>query len=258
MDHSQQAPQHLRVETGRIARVTLARPPLNILNIEMMSELARVLRDLAPHEPALVVLQAEGRAFSAGADVGDHRPELVGGMLEVFHSVFHALDALEAPVIAKVHGAALGAGCELVTVCDLVYAARSATFGQPEIRLGAFPPLAAVELPRVVGARRAAEMILGGGPIGAEEAAGWGLVNRVWPDEDFEAGAETAIAGLAGHSRTVLAMAKAALRLGRGRSAEEALPEIEVLYLDKLMKTQDAREGIAAFLEKRAPVFRDL
>lgn len=249
--------EFIRVTPGRVARITLARAPLNVLHMPMLAELYRALREIVIGEPAVLVLDAEGRAFSAGVDVADHTADRVGGMLELFHSVFRAMEAVEAPIIARVHGAALGGGCELVAACDLVVASASATFGQPEIKVGVFPPVAAIELPRLVGPRRAAEMLLAGEALSAEEARTAGLVNRVFPDADFDAGAEEFIGRVAQHGRLVLAFSKAALRASRGRSLEEALPDLEVLYLDKLMRTQDAREGIAAFLEKRPPRFTD-
>ncbi len=258
MTEKREPMKHVAVAVGRVARVTLQRPPVNVLNLEMLGELERTFRELIPSEPAVVVLEAEGRAFCAGVDIADHTEDRVGGMLEVFHSVFAAMNALDVPLVALVKGAALGGGCELVCACDMVLASRSATFGQPEIKVGVFPPVAAVELQRVVGPRRAAEMILTGEPFSAQQAAAIGLVNRVLPDEEFDQQAEAFLGLLSRHSRPVLSFTKQALRLGRNQTLEQALPELEVLYLDKLMQTQDAREGIRAFMEKRPPRFQDL
>jgi cyclohexa-1,5-dienecarbonyl-CoA hydratase len=249
--------KHVRLEEGRVARVILQRPPVNVLNIEMLAELERTFRELPAAEPAVVVLSGEGRAFCAGVDITDHTEDRVGGMLEIFHSVFGAMELLDVPLVAQVQGAALGGGCELITACDIVLASRSAKFGQPEIQVGAFPPVAAVELPRVIGPRRAAEMIFTGEPWTADEAAAAGLVNRVYPDDDFAQAAEEFVQLISRHSRAVLSHTKQALAVGRGRTLAEALPELEVLYLDKLMQTQDAREGLKAFMEKRPPRFRD-
>lgn len=249
--------KHVRLEEGRVARVILQRPPVNVLNIEMLAELERTFRELPASEPAVVVLSGEGRAFCAGVDITDHTEDRVGGMLEVFHSVFAAMAVLDVPIIAKVQGAALGGGCELIAACDLVLASRSAKFGQPEIQVGAFPPVAAVELPRVMGPRRAAEMIFTGEPWTADDAAAAGLVNRVYDDEEFAQKAEEFVQLVSRHSRPVLSFTKQAITLGRGRTLAEALPDLEVLYLDKLMQTQDAREGLRAFMEKRPPRFQD-
>ena len=250
--------RHVRVDSSRVARLVLKRPPLNVMNLEMLAEMRRGLEEAARAEPAVLVLAAEGRAFSAGVDVADHTEDKVARMLETFHGIFRILERTQAPIVALVKGAALGGGCELVMACDLVLAARSATFGQPEIQLGAFPPVAALLLPHLIGERRASELLLTGEPLSAEEAAGAGLINRVFPDEEFDAQAEEFLVRLARHSRAVLALTKAAIRLGRGRPFSEALPEVESLYLNKLMKTHDAREGIAAFMEKRPPDYKDV
>jgi len=249
--------KYVRLEEGRVARVVLQRPPVNVLNIEMLAELERTFRELPASEPAVVVLAGDGRAFCAGVDITDHTEDRVGGMLEIFHSVFAAMAVLDVPLIAQVQGAALGGGCELITACDIVLASRSAKFGQPEIQVGSFPPVAAVELQRVVGPRRAAEMIFTGEPWTADEAAAAGLVNRVYPDEEFAQRTEEFVQLVSRHSRPVLSFTKQALTLSQGRTLAEALPELEVLYLDKLMQTQDAREGLQAFMDKRPPRFRD-
>ncbi|MCZ6650602.1 MAG: enoyl-CoA hydratase-related protein [Acidobacteria bacterium] len=249
--------QHVAVENDRVARITLRRPPLNVLNLEMLAELGQAFTSVSRDRPAVVVLAAEGKIFSAGVDIADHTEEKVGGMLELFHAIFRTMADLDAPVIALAQGAALGGGCELITACDLVVAAESARFGQPEIRVGAFPPVAAVELPMAMGPRRAAEMLFTGETLSAEEAAAGGLINQVFPDATFAADAAAYVELVSRHSGPVLAYTKEALRLGRGRTLQEALPDLETLYLDKLMKTQDAREGLKAFMEKRRPNFQD-
>jgi cyclohexa-1,5-dienecarbonyl-CoA hydratase len=250
--------QHVAVAGGRVARITLRRPPLNVLNLEMLGELNRAFTHVASEQPAVVVLAAEGKAFSAGVDIADHTEDKVGGMLELFHKIFLTMDGMDAPIIALVQGAALGGGCELIMACDLVLAAHSATFGQPEIRVGAFPPVAAVELPRIVGARRAAEMLFTGEGLDAGAAAAAGLINHAFPADTFAAEAEKFIGKVSRNSGVVLAYTKQAIRMGRGRTLAEALPDLETLYLDKLMKSHDAREGLTAFMEKRRPEFKDL
>jgi cyclohexa-1,5-dienecarbonyl-CoA hydratase len=249
--------QYVAVDSGRVARITLNRPPLNVLNLEMLAELDRAFKKVAAEQPAVLVLAAEGKAFSAGVDIADHTEDKVGGMLELFHNVFHTMNDMDAPIIALVQGAALGGGCELITACDMVLAASSAKFGQPEILVGAFPPVAAVELPRVVGVRRAAEMLLTGEGLDAAAAAAAGLINHVFADDTFAAEAERFINKVSRNSGAVLAYTKEAMRMGRGRSLAEALPDLETLYLDKLMQTHDAREGLSAFMEKRRPDFQD-
>ncbi|MFQ5671026.1 MAG: enoyl-CoA hydratase/isomerase family protein [Acidobacteriota bacterium] len=247
----------VRLEPGRVSRVILSRPPVNVLDLAMIRDLHSAFQRAASSDPAVIVLGAEGRAFSAGVDIADHTEDRVAGMLESFHAVFKIMASLPAPLVAAVQGAALGGGCELVAACDLVVAAASATFGQPEIRVGVFPPVAAVELQALLGPRRAAEMILTGESLDAREALAAGLVNRVYPDETFAACAEEFIGSVSRHSRPVLALAKQALRLGRGRPLAAALPDIEAIYLHQLMALADAREGLQAFMDKRPPRYQD-
>lgn len=242
---------------GAVARITLARPPLNILTVPMMQELNAAL-EAAAGEPALraLVLAAEGKAFSAGVAVEDHVGDRVGPMLETFHRAFRLLDRLDCATIAVVHGAALGGGAELAAFCDLVIAGEGATIGQPEIRLGVFPPVAAWRYPRRVGEARAAQLLLTGETLRARDAERIGLVDRVVPDAELRAAAEAAIGLYASKSAAALRLAKRALREAAGRPFEQAIDALERLYLERLMATEDAHEGLQAFLEKRQPIWR--
>jgi len=244
----------------RIARITLARPPLNVFNIAMMREIGDALgecalqRDLA----AIVFAAAPGaRAFSAGVAVEEHVPATVFQMLEAFHSIFRGLRQIAKPVIAVVDGPALGGGCELVAACDIVIASERAHFGQPEIKLGVFPPVAAILLPRVIGEKRARELILTGDLIDAAEALRLGLVNYVLPSAELEQKTENILAKLRELSASSLAMTRAALDLGGQSDFDAALVEVENLYLHELMKTKDAQEGSRAFMERRKPEWRN-
>ena len=182
--------QHIRFRVeGRVARVTFARPPLNIFTIAMMREVDAALTEcMGMRDVVAVVFDAvEGsRAFSAGVSVEEHQPETVYQMLESFHDVFRTLDQMSKPALALVDGAALGGGCELVAGCDIVVAAARARFGQPEIKLGVFPPVAAVLLPRIMGERRARELLLTGEIFDAQEALRTGLVSYVVEAEQLE------------------------------------------------------------------------
>lgn len=250
--------RYLRMlEDGEVARITLARPPLNILTIEMMEELGRALRSVAegPGVRALV-LGAEGKAFSAGVAVEDHLGERVKPMLEAFHQIFRHLHSLDLPTVAVVQGPALGGGAELATFCDLVIASETATLGQPEIKVGVFPPIAALWYPRRVGEARALQLLLSGEVISAREAERIGLVDRVVPPEELEQAVAAALAKFTDGSAVVLRLIKRAVREGRGRDFEAALTALEGLYHTELMQTEDAEEGLRAFVEKRPPVWK--
>jgi cyclohexa-1,5-dienecarbonyl-CoA hydratase len=146
--------QHIRFRIDdRVARITFARPPLNIFNIAMMREIAQALAQSAQREIAAIVFAADKdcRAFSAGVAVEEHVQETIYQMLDSFHAIFRQLEQIAKPVIAAVDGAALGGGCELVAACDIVIASDRSRFGVPEIKLGVFPPVATVLLPLVIG-----------------------------------------------------------------------------------------------------------
>jgi len=241
-----------------VARITLNRPPLNILNIAMMQEINSALDALGSRADAKVlVIDHEGKAFSAGVDIKDHTAEKVDAMIEVLHRIFQLLGALELPTLAVVKGPALGAGCELATFCDMVLASQQATFGVPEIKVGVFPPIAAAVLPRLIGRNRALEMIFTGEVVGAEEARQMGLVNRVFPAEGFREKVDEFIAKLTSLSAPVLKLAKRAVDRGLYLSVTEAMSKAEEIYLDDLMRTEDAHEGLQAFLEKRKPHWKN-
>ena len=176
-------------------------------------------------------------------------------MVEVFHGIFRRLERLDVPTVAALNGVALGGGCELALACDMIVAAEHAKIGQPEIRLGVFPPVAAVLLPRLVPPARAMELLLGGGTLTAAEALAVGLVNRVLPLEVFAAQVGAFVEPFLRLSGAALKTTKRAVRAAAGRGFDEALAAAEHIYLDELMKTADAHEGLASFMEKRAPVW---
>jgi cyclohexa-1,5-dienecarbonyl-CoA hydratase len=253
--------QHISFEEGSgIARLTLNKPPYNVLDIAMMREIITALEGLEGEGAVKVVLfeAAEGsKAFSAGVDVSEHTADKVEEMIDVFHRIFRLLDALDVPTVAVVNGAALGGGCELALFCDIVIASERASFGQPEIQVGVFPPVAAVELPGIVGPKKALELLLTGDRIRAAEAERLGLVNRVVPPEELGETADELVGKLTKQSSAVLRLTKRAVRLGRAGSFAEGLSAVEELYLGPLMATEDAHEGLAAFMEKRSPVWKD-
>jgi len=247
-----------RIE-DRAARITFARPPLNVLSIAMMREIGDALKECAQESDlAAIVFDAapQSRAFCAGVAVEEHVPETVFQMLDSFHSVFRMLGQVSRPVIGVVDGLALGGGCELAAACDIVIAGERARFGQPEIKLGVFPPVAAILLPRIIGEKRARELILSGDMIEATEALRLGLVNYVVPPAELEQKLQSVLAKLRDLSASSLAMTRMALDLGAGTRFQSALGEVEDLYLNELMKTEDAHEGVRSFMEKRKPEWR--
>jgi cyclohexa-1,5-dienecarbonyl-CoA hydratase len=253
--------QHIRFSIDdRVARITFARPPLNVFNIAMMREIGEALNDCAQTvDLAAIVFDAapDSRAFSAGVAVEEHVPETIFQMLDSFHSVFRMLAQVSKPVIAVVDGPALGGGCELVAACDIVIAGERARFGQPEIKLGVFPPVATILLPRIIGEKRARELILTGDMIDAEEALRLGLVSSVTSSAELEQKTQSVLNKLRELSASSLGLTRAALELGGRQSFESALVEVENLYLHELMKTEDANEGVRAFMEKRKPEWRN-
>ncbi|MDT4966014.1 MAG: enoyl-CoA hydratase [Acidobacteriota bacterium] len=244
----------------RVARITFARPPLNVFNIAMMEEINDAINDCSSRRDVVAIVfdaAAGSRAFSAGVAVEEHGEETIYRMLDSFHGIFRALEAAGKPTLAVVDGAALGGGCELVAGCDIVIASDQARFGQPEIKLGVFPPIAAILLPRLIGDKRARELILTGELIDASEALRLGLVNVVVPRSELAQKTREFLVKLRELSGPALEAAKRAIDLSRGLQFEDALKRVEDLYLNELMKTEDAHEGIKAFMEKRKPRWKD-
>lgn len=248
----------VRVSTeAGLARVTLDRPPLNVLTIAMMRELAAALGTAATDSAVRVIrIDGEGRAFSAGVDVGEHLDEHLVPMMDALDALFRAFETVPQPVVAVVHGACLGGGLEVASGCDLCVASETATFGQPEIKLGVFAPPATVLLPRLIGERAAAGLLLTGEPVDAQEAKRLGIVTALLPAEGFAQAAEAWVARLTAMSGPGLRAAKRALVEQRDRPARAAHERLHRIYLDELMTTEDAHEGLRAFLDKRPPVWR--
>jgi cyclohexa-1,5-dienecarbonyl-CoA hydratase len=251
--------KHIQTEfKDGVATLTLNRAPLNVLNIEMMEEINTYLEELKEEKSLkLLVIQAMGKAFSAGVDVGEHMGDMVYKMIEAFHRIFRLMDALKVPSIAVVNGSALGGGCELALYCDMVIATERAKFGQPEIQVGVFPPIAALIFPRMIGRKKALEMILSGDIISAQEALALGLINKVVPEASLPQEVGGFIEKLKKLSGIVLKLAKEATLAGLNDDMDQGLKVIEKIYLDRLMKTHDAIEGLKAFLEKRKPTWKD-
>ena len=241
-----------------VAKITLKQPPLNIIDIPMIEEISGALASIGSDGSVKVLTMGhEGKAFSAGVSIKDHSPDRVNEMLEKFHGMFRLLNSLPMPSVALVDGMALGGGCELAVYCDMVIASDRANFGQPEIKVGVFPPVAAALYPRLIGRNRALELLLTGETVDATEAKAIGLINKVFPAHSFHEKAEEFIKKLTSLSGPVLKLTKRAIDLGLHGNMGERIQDVERLYLDELMRTEDAREGLNSFLEKRKPNWKE-
>ena len=240
-----------------VARISLNHPALNVIDIAMMEELGHALVEIEARDGiSAVVLSGAGKAFSVGVDVAAHTPDKVASMLAKFHAVVLAVVNSRKVSIAAVHGHCLGGGAELAMVCDLVYTAETASWGFPEIKLACYPPVAVTALAALVGQKRAADLILTGRSITGHEAASIGLANRALPEAEVEGAVEESVRQLSKLSPAVLAITKKASYVWNAMHFDKGLARAEKIYLDELMKTEDAQEGISAFLEKRPPVWK--
>ncbi len=245
-------------DAGALWQVTFGTSTGNILDRATMRELARVFVDArATSDLRAICLEGAGRDFSFGASVQEHQIEHVPSMLETLRSL--VLDLLDCHVttIAAVRGRCLGGGLELVAICHRVFATTDAKFGQPEIALGVFPPLASIVLPERVGRARAEELCLSGRTIAATEARDIGLVDELVDDDPAQAALGWARSQLLPHSASSLRFAVRAIRASLARRIRAELPEVERLYVEELMATADANEGVRAFLEKRRPIWKN-
>lgn len=241
-----------------LGTITFNRPPVNVLNIAMMEEINHALAAWQGRKDLKVVLfNAKGKCFSAGVDVGEHMGDLAPKMIEVFHRIFRLMDKLGAVTVASVYSSCLGGGCEVAVFCDLVIAGEGSKLGQPEIQVGVFPPIAAQIMPRIIGRKAAMDLILSGRIVKAAEALQMGLINKVVKDEELEKETEAFVKPYLTLSAEVLRQAKKAVMEGLRDDFEPSLKVIEDIYLNQLMKTHDAQEGLKAFLEKRKPTWKN-
>jgi cyclohexa-1,5-dienecarbonyl-CoA hydratase len=241
---------------GGAAEITINRPPLNILDIPTLEEMNQALAELKDDdEVKVVVITGSGdKAFSAGVAVGDHLGDKLPKMVEVFHKLFLALIDVDKPTIALVNGVALGGGCEIVAGCDMAVASDKAQLGQPEIKLGVYPPPASVLFPRIMGRQKAFELILSGDSISAKEAEAIGLVNKVFPAAEFKKGCDEFIKRFTANSGLALTQARRALYRNFDLSFNEAL-EATGVDATMVMAGENSIEGLTAFLEKRKPIW---
>jgi cyclohexa-1,5-dienecarbonyl-CoA hydratase len=240
-----------------IARAILSRPPLNVIDFEMMDDLSAFVADMDAHpEISTLIFAGSDRAFSAGVDVKIHTPDKIAQMLEKFHGVIRRLATTKKLTIAAVRGACLGGGAELAAICDMVFTTDNATWGFPEISLAAFPPVAAVILPMIVGQKRAAELVLTGRQITGEDAMRMGLANEAVPEDELADLIDETAERIGKLSPSALAVCKKAFYAWDSIHFDKGLARAEQIYQNDLMKLEDAKEGIAAFMEKRTPVWK--
>lgn len=238
--------------------MSLHRPPHNIMNIEMMEQINAVLLEFRDRpELKVLVIRGEGESFCEGVDLADHTRDRVARMVQVFHRIFETMRMLDVVAVAAVNGPAYGGGFELAIGCNLVLASESSSFKLPQIDVGVVPLLASVVLPRAAARRKAMEWILTGDEIPAYELERFGLVNRIFPDDQFEENVREFVAKLIGKSGPVLQLAKRAQIDSYYSTYEEALYKVENLYLRDLLSLADSQEGIQASLENRSPQWRD-
>src|SRR5260221_9638824 len=242
---------------GPLARIILAHPPLNVIDFPMMDELLEALPKLAENKEILAVVLSWGeRAFSAGVDVAIHTPDKIQTMLQKFHGLIGALVKFPKITIAEVHGICLGGGAELAMVCDMAYTTEKAKWGFREITVGCYPPVACTALAALVGQKRAADLIFTGRTFSGEDAAEWGLVNEAHPEGELQEVIQGTLDHLLKLSPAALAVAKKAFYAWDSMHLDKGLARAEKIYLEELMQTEDAQEGIAAWMEKRKAVWK--
>jgi cyclohexa-1,5-dienecarbonyl-CoA hydratase len=236
------------------ARITLNNPPLNVITPVMMDELNQALAEIESNpDISAIVIDGKGSSFSAGVAIAAHTPDNVEAMLTKFHGVIRALLSSKKVTLSKVRGNCLGGGAELAMVCDLSYTGKRARWAFPEISLGCYPPVACATLAALIGQKCATELILTGRTISGVDAATLGLATRVVPEYKLDATIEAVIAQLSKLSPSSLGITKKAIYAWDAMHFDKGLARAEKIYLEELIKTADAQEGINAFLQKRKP-----
>ncbi|HLG34337.1 MAG TPA: enoyl-CoA hydratase-related protein [Bacteroidia bacterium] len=243
-----------------VATITLDDGKGNVLDHIMMEELHDLLSSLySDSNLKFIIFEGAGKHFSFGASVEEHKKEFASAMLQEFHRVFYVIRDLAIPCAAKISGQCLGGGLELALMCNFLFADKTAKLGQPEIVLGVFPPPASILLPEKIGYARAEELLITGKIISGEEAKAIGLVNELFNDKnEMDAGVEKWIEQyILPRSASSLRYAVRAARVKLNQIFTNFLPQLESMYVNRLMNTHDANEGINSFLEKRKPVWQN-
>ena len=243
-----------------VARIILDNGKGNVLDRELMNQLSTLLDDFKnKNNLKLITFEGANGHFSFGASVEEHTKKLAESMLKTFHQIIYKIIDLGIPTAAKISGQCLGGGMELALACNFLFADKSAVFGQPEITLGVFAPPASIILPLKIGHSKAEELLITGRSIAAEEGKEFGLINHVYETkEKMDQAFDSWIADyILPKSASSLRYAVKAVRATFNQTVFEKLSDLEHLYLDKLMETKDANEGINSFLEKRKPVWEN-
>lgn len=257
LDPAKFAHVRLRAEAP-VARLVLQRPEHNLLNESLLRELATGLELLSAREDVkVIVLEATGKVFCGGIDIGEYTAERAFQLIEAFHRVCLAIVEAPRPVVVVVNGPAIGGGAELAAFGDLIVATPRARFALPEITIGIFPPLASTMLPYLIGPKLALELVLTGEAVTAERAQELGLVNRLVPEAQLEAAVGQLAARMTAQSGAVLAMAKKAVLGGMGLSLRDAIRFSMDVFLHELYRLEDSQEGLRALIEKRKPEWKN-
>jgi cyclohexa-1,5-dienecarbonyl-CoA hydratase len=241
-----------------VAKLVLNHPQYNVLTVPMMTEIAIAIESLSSRaDIKAILLTSSQKMFSAGISLEDSKADRVFQTLDAFTRVFHAIREISKPLIVVVNGPAVGAGSELVAFGDMIVATPNAKFAQPEVKLGVFPPFAAVMLPAMIGPKKTYELILTGEALGAEEAQHLGFVNKVVPEAQLEATVNGILQKIAEFSGPVLEMTKKVIGSSQGMPIDVAMKKSRDIYLNELQSLEDVQEGIRAVLEKRKPVWKN-
>ena len=241
-----------------VARITLNHPPYNVLTVPLMSELAGAIESLDNRNHVkCILLDSSQKTFSAGISLEDSRPERIFQTLDAFNRVFQAIGEISKPLIVVVNGPAIGAGSELVAFGDMIIATGNARFAQPEVRMGVFPPFAAIMLPALIGWKKAYELLLTGQPLTADEAYALGFVNRVVPEAELTKTVNDILARIGEFSGPVLEMTKRVISSCMGMPLAQAMKRSQDIYLNQLYSLEDVQEGLRAVVEKRKPVWKN-
>jgi cyclohexa-1,5-dienecarbonyl-CoA hydratase len=244
--------------TNFIARLTMSHAPHNVMTVPMMKEMAEAIESLTGRgDIKAILLQSSQPTFCAGISLEDSRPDRVFQTLEAFTRVFQAMVDISKPVVVVVNGPAIGAGSELVGFADVVLATPKAKFAQPEVKLGVFPPFAAVMLPQLIGPKKSYELLLTGEALTAEDALRFGFVNKVVPEAELSQHVESLLERVAEFSGPVLEVTKRVISSSIGRPLKEAMKNSQNLYLNELMNLEDVQEGLRAVIEKRKPIWKN-